>query len=173
MWKREPTTQHENNPTPTPAQDVSISSPQRSERILDKMSANIGKSVIIKGELNGSEDLFIEGQVEGKIDLKDHLLTIGQNGRIHAEIHAKSVVVQGQVVGNIVATERVIIKENGSVDGDIVAPRVSIAEGAMFKGKIDMQSGRAGIGNVVSQPLSESQPKSPVEVSSKKDKAAG
>ncbi|MDO9106416.1 MAG: polymer-forming cytoskeletal protein [Methylovulum sp.] len=172
MWKREPATQPENKSTPTPAQEISPTTLPRSERILDKMSANIGKSVIIKGELNGSEDLLIEGQIEGKIDLKEHLLTIGQNGRIHAEIHAKAVVVQGQVVGNIVASERVMIRENGSVVGDIVAPRVSIAEGAIFKGKIDMQGSRVGVGNVISQPMPESLPKPSADAPSKKDKVA-
>lgn len=100
---------------------------------------NIGKSVNIKGELNGSEDLTVEGHVEGKIELKDHVLTIGPHGRIKAEIFAKAVVVLGEVTGNISASEKVDIRENGSVDGDVVAPRVAIAEGAHFRGSVDMQ----------------------------------
>ena len=100
---------------------------------------NIGKSVIIKGELTGSEDLTIEGQVEGKVELKQNVLTIGPNGRIKAQIVAKAVVVQGEVVGNITATERVDIRDAGSVDGDLSAPRVAIADGAHFRGSIDMQ----------------------------------
>lgn len=100
---------------------------------------NIGKSVIIKGELSGSEDLTIEGQVEGKIELRQNILTIGPNGRIKAHVFAKSVVVQGHVTGDITATERVDIRDNGSVDGDIVSPRVAIADGAHFRGTIDMQ----------------------------------
>ena len=100
---------------------------------------NIGKSVVIKGELSGSEDLTIEGQVEGKIELKEHALTIGPNGKIRAQVFAKSVVVQGQVTGDISATERVDIRDNGSVDGDLVSPRVAIADGAHFRGSIDMQ----------------------------------
>ncbi len=103
---------------------------------------NIGKSVVIKGELNGSEDLTIEGHVEGKIELREHVLTIGPNGKIRAEVFAKSVVVLGEVTGNISATDKVDIRENGSVEGDIVAPKVAIAEGAHFRGSIDMQ--RAG-----------------------------
>jgi len=102
---------------------------------------NIGKSVIIKGELSGSEDLTIEGQVEGKIELKQNVLTIGPNGRIKAQILAKAVVVQGEVTGNITATERVDIRDAGSVDGDLSAPRVAIADGAHFRGSIDMQKG--------------------------------
>jgi cytoskeletal protein CcmA (bactofilin family) len=100
---------------------------------------NIGKSVVIKGELNGSEDLTIEGQVEGTIQLRDHVLTIGANGRIKAQVFAKAVIVLGEVTGNVTATEKVDIRDNGSVDGDIVAPRVAIAEGAHFRGSVDMQ----------------------------------
>jgi len=102
---------------------------------------NIGKSVIIKGELSGSEDLTIEGQVDGKIELKQNILTIGPNGKIKASVFAKAVVVQGEVHGNITATERVDIRDNGSVDGDLSAPRVAIADGAHFRGSIDMQKG--------------------------------
>ena len=99
---------------------------------------NIGKSVVIKGELNGSEDLTIEGHVEGKIELREHVLTIGPNGKIKAELYAKSVVVLGEVHGNVTASEKVDIRENGSVEGDITAPRVAIAEGAHFRGSVDM-----------------------------------
>jgi cytoskeletal protein CcmA (bactofilin family) len=100
--------------------------------------ASIGKSIVIKGELSGGEDLTIEGQVEGRIELQDHVLTIGSNGRIKAQIAAKSIVVQGQVTGNLTATEKVDIRENGSVDGDISAPRIAIADGSHFRGSIDM-----------------------------------
>jgi cytoskeletal protein CcmA (bactofilin family) len=107
-------------------------------------TVNIGKSVIIKGELNGSEDLTIEGAVEGKIELRQNILTIGPNGKIKAQVFAKSVVILGEVTGNVTASEKVDIRDNGSVDGDITAPRVAIAEGAHFRGSIDMQ--RAGAG---------------------------
>lgn len=107
---------------------------------------NIGKSVVIKGELNGSEDLTIEGHVEGKIELRDHVLTIGPNGKIKAELFAKSVVVLGEVKGNVTASEKVDIRENGSVEGDITAPRVAIAEGAHFRGSVDMAAkGKAAV----------------------------
>lgn len=104
---------------------------------------NIGKSVVIKGELNGSEDLTIEGQVEGKIELRQNILTIGPNGRIKAQVFAKSVIILGEVTGNVTASEKVDIRDNGSVDGDIASPRVAIAEGAHFRGSIDMQKGGA------------------------------
>ena len=101
--------------------------------------ASIGKSIVINGELSGSEDLTIEGRVDGKIELRDHVLTVGSNGRIKAQVSAKAIVVLGQVTGNLNATEKVDIKESGSVEGDIVAPRVAIADGSHFKGSIDMQ----------------------------------
>jgi cytoskeletal protein CcmA (bactofilin family) len=101
--------------------------------------ASIGKSIVINGELSGSEDLTIEGRVDGKIELRDHVLTVGPNGRIKAQVSAKAVVVLGQVTGNLTATEKVDIKENGSVEGDIIAPRVAIADGSHFRGSIDMQ----------------------------------
>src|SRR5690606_17762985 len=96
---------------------------------------------VIKGELNGSEDLTIEGQVEGKIELKDNVLTIGTNGKIKASVFAKTVIVLGEVVGNVTASEKVDIRDNGSVDGDITSPKVAIAEGAHFRGAIDMNRG--------------------------------
>jgi len=118
-------------PAPAPRAEAS----QNRERDI----VNIGKSVVIKGELNGSEDLTIEGQVEGKIELRDHVLTIGANGRIKAQVFAKAVIVLGEVTGNVTATDKVDIRDNGSVDGDIVSPRVAIAEGAHFRGSVDMQ----------------------------------
>ena len=106
---------------------------------MEKDIVNIGKSVVIKGELNGSEDLTIEGHVEGTIQLREHVLTIGPNGRIKAQVFAKAVIVLGEVTGNVTASDKVDIRDNGSVDGDIVSPRVAIAEGAHFRGSIDMQ----------------------------------
>jgi cytoskeletal protein CcmA (bactofilin family) len=106
-------------------------------------TVNIGKSVVIKGELSGSEDLTIEGQVEGKIELRQNLLTIGSNARIKAQVFAKTVVVEGHVHGNISAGERIDIRDKGQVEGNLAAPRVAIADGALFRGSIDMQAGGA------------------------------
>ena len=117
---------------------------------------NIGKSVIIKGELSGSEDLTIEGQVEGKIELNNNVLTIGTNAKIKAQVFAKVVVVLGEVTGNINASEKVDIRDNGSVDGDITSPKVAIAEGAHFRGAIDMNKGgapKAGDAKPAQQPV--------------------
>jgi cytoskeletal protein CcmA (bactofilin family) len=102
-------------------------------------SVSIGKSIVIKGEVSGSEDLTIEGQVEGKIELREHILSVGSSGRVQAHIVAKAIVVHGEVTGNLTAAEKVEIRENGAVEGDIVAPRVAIADGAKFRGSIDMR----------------------------------
>jgi len=100
--------------------------------------ANIGKSISLKGDLSGNEDLTIEGHVEGRVDLPNNLLTIGANGSVNAEVHAKTVVVIGKVTGNVSATERIEIQATGLVNGDVSAPRLVVAEGAVVNGSIEM-----------------------------------
>ena len=144
MWKRDEAVKPTSQPTPAApvASNAQPSAPvaqQAEPRRIERDLVNIGKSVVIKGELSGSEDLTIEGHVEGKIELKDHVLTIGPNGRIKAQVFAKTVIVLGEVNGNVSASEKVDIRDGGSVDGDIVSPRVAIAEGAHFRGSVDMQ----------------------------------
>jgi cytoskeletal protein CcmA (bactofilin family) len=102
-------------------------------------AAHIGKSLVIKGEVNSQEDLTVEGSIEGTVDLREHVLTIGSHGHIKAEIFAKVVIVEGTVTGTITASEKVDLRETGSVDGHLVAPRVAIAEGAHFRGKVQME----------------------------------
>ena len=97
---------------------------------------------MVKGALSASEDMTIDGLVEGTIELRQNVLTVGPNGKIMAKILAKSVVVLGHVHGNITAVEKIDIRDSGSVDGDLISPRVAISEGAHFRGSIDMQ--RAG-----------------------------
>ena len=99
----------------------------------------IGKSVVIKGELSCSEDLYIDGQVEGTINPKGNRLTIGPNGRVKANINACAVVVQGKLEGNIQASDRVDLKQSAVVKGDIATQRISIDEGAYFKGGVNIQ----------------------------------
>src|SRR6185436_11336757 len=155
MWKRDdaakpsapagqgPAPAQHHSPAPLTAEPTSRPAPAGDpQRGQERTVVNIGKSVVIKGELNGSEDLTIEGQVEGKIELRQNVLTIGANARIKAQVFAKAVIILGEVTGNVSASEKVDIRDNGSVDGDIAAPRVAIAEGAHFRGSIDMQ--RAG-----------------------------
>jgi len=104
--------------------------------------AQIGKSVVIKGELSGSEDLYVDGQVEGSISLKNNSLTVGPHGQVKASVEAKGVVVQGKLDGNVQASDRVELRKSAVVNGDISTARISIEEGAFLKGKIDIQ-GRA------------------------------
>jgi cytoskeletal protein CcmA (bactofilin family) len=160
MWKRDEAVKPPATPTAAgsapgaaPAGAPAVPGPapllsQELRRQFERDRVQIGRSVILKGELTGSEDLAIEGQIEGKIELREHVLTVGPNGKIRAQVMAKTVVVLGEVVGNIVATEKVDIRDNGSVDGDITAPRVAIAEGAQFRGKVDKQRkpGAASVG---------------------------
>jgi cytoskeletal protein CcmA (bactofilin family) len=124
---------------PAPAPAGNAGSRPETHHLMEKDIVNIGKSVVIKGELNGSEDLTIEGHVEGTIQLRDHVLTIGPNGKIKAQVFAKAVIVLGEVTGNVTASDKVDIRDNGSVDGDIISPRVAIAEGAHFRGSVDMK----------------------------------
>jgi cytoskeletal protein CcmA (bactofilin family) len=147
MWKREEAPRPP-QPVVPPAAAPAAPQPQSVPRVeplqQEKTNVNIGKSVIIKGELSGSEDLTIEGQVEGKIELRQNVLTIGPNAKIKAQVVARAVVVEGQVQGNIATSEKIEIKDKGSVEGDLSSPRVAIADGAHFRGSIDMQQAKAG-----------------------------
>ena len=143
MWKRDEAVRPPSAPGPAP------SVPQQSHDTgaavrpsSGKEHAHIGKSVVVKGALSASEDMTIDGLVEGTVELRQNVLTIAPNGKIMAKILAKSVVVLGHVHGNITAVEKIDIRDSGSVDGDLIAPRVAISEGAHFRGSIDMQ--RAG-----------------------------
>jgi cytoskeletal protein CcmA (bactofilin family) len=100
--------------------------------------AHIGKSVVIKGELSGSEDLYLDGQVEGSILLKGNNLTVGPNGQVKANVNAKGVVVQGKLEGNLAASDRVELRKSAIVMGDIATQRIAIEEGAYLKGKVDI-----------------------------------
>ena len=101
--------------------------------------ATIGKSLIVKGELTGSESLYIDGKVEGAINLPGNRVTVGRNGQVAANIVAREVVVLGKVRGNCQASDRVDIRSEGSLTGDVIAARISIEDGAFFKGGIDIR----------------------------------
>src|SRR3979411_245147 len=101
--------------------------------------AQLGKSVMIKGELSGSEDLYVDGHVEGSIKLKGNNLTVGPNGQVKANVEAKGVIVQGKLEGNINASDRVELRKAAIVTGDVTTQRISIEEGAYLKGKVDIQ----------------------------------
>ena len=121
-------------PPPQPARSAHASAP-----------VTIGASVVIKGELSAKEDLTISGRVEGKVEVHDHVVRVGREAKVNAEINARAVIVEGTVTGNINATERIELLEHGSVEGDITSPKIAMAEGAEFRGKIDMAAKSAGI----------------------------
>ena len=99
----------------------------------------LGRSVVSRGEISASEDLTIEGQFDGTINMKDHCLTVGTNGQVKAEIQARQVIIHGTVNGNITAREKVEIRRTGRVQGDLTAAGVAIEDGAYFKGSIEIQ----------------------------------
>jgi cytoskeletal protein CcmA (bactofilin family) len=101
--------------------------------------AHIGKSVVVRGELSGSEDLYLDGEVEGSVELRDHHLTIGPHGKVRASVNARDVVVHGELNGNIQSTERVELKKSAVLTGDIITQRIVIEDGAFFKGSVDTQ----------------------------------
>jgi cytoskeletal protein CcmA (bactofilin family) len=103
--------------------------------------ATIGKSLVIKGEVTGSESLYIDGRVEGSINLSGNRVTVGRNGVVSANINAREIVVLGKVRGNLTASDRVDIRSDGSLTGDVIAARISIEDGAYFKGGIDIRKG--------------------------------
>jgi cytoskeletal protein CcmA (bactofilin family) len=132
----------ERTPVPTPPA-VSASEPVTAARPVVASAAadqaTIGKSLVIKGEVTGSESLYIDGRVEGSINLAGNRVTVGRNGVVSANINAREIVVLGKVRGNLTASDRVDIRSDGSLTGDVVAARISIEDGAFFKGGIDIR----------------------------------
>jgi cytoskeletal protein CcmA (bactofilin family) len=144
MWK--PTQTGPNNPTPTPEParpaapaPVYENTPSRPAAAATGEQATIGKGLTIKGEINGSESLYIDGKVEGSVNLPGNRVTVGRNGQVAASITAREIVVLGKVRGNVTATDRVDIRAEGSLSGDVAAARISIEDGAFFKGGIDIR----------------------------------
>ena len=131
--------------TATTAPSMSMSEPPPMPRPVTTTTtsdqATIGKSLVIKGEVTGSESLYIDGRVEGSINLSGNRVTIGRNGVVAANISAREIVVLGKVRGNLTASDRVDIRSDGSLTGDVVAARISIEDGAFFKGGIDIRKG--------------------------------
>ena len=145
-----------NNPNPNPkpmtepekttmsTSQTSFSEPTpaaapRNAVLNNQEQATIGKSLVIKGEVTGSESLYIDGRVEGAINLPGNRVTVGRNGQVQANINAREVVVLGKVKGNLTASDRVDIRNEGSLTGDVVCQRISIEDGAYFKGGIDIR----------------------------------
>src|SRR5882724_2893039 len=152
MWK--PTNQP-NTPPARPVEQERSSMPTTTSPVSETPSvprplstttttadqATIGKSLVIKGEVSGSESLYIDGRVEGSINLAGNRVTVGRNGVVAANINAREIVIIGKVRGNLTASDRVDIRSDGSLTGDVVAARISIEDGAYFKGGIDIRKG--------------------------------
>lgn len=147
MWKptNSPTTGTTPNPepqrsfTPPAPEPMSAPRPSSSAPMNTQEQATLGKSLVIKGEVTGSESLYIDGRVEGSINLPGNRVTVGRNGVVSANISAREIVVLGKVRGNMTASDRVDIRGEGSLTGDVVAQRISIEDGAYFKGGIDIR----------------------------------
>ena len=146
-WGRR--TEPESMPTTVEDEPVVIkpdapAAPRREAPAEGSQQHRVGKSVRVKGELNGGEDVRIDGGFEGTIRLDDHRLVVGRAARVHAEVHARDVIIEGQLVGSVIASDRVEITATGSVTGDIRAVRLAVVEGARFKGSVDMDASGKG-----------------------------
>ncbi len=128
-----------NTPNPTTSAEPTPAAAPRNAVLNTQEQATIGKSLVIKGEVTGSEALYIDGRVEGSINLAGNRVTVGRNGQVSANVQAREIVIIGKVRGNLVATDRVDIRAEGSLTGDVVAQRISIEDGAFFKGGIDIR----------------------------------
>jgi cytoskeletal protein CcmA (bactofilin family) len=139
MWNQEA------SPKPAPLPQPQSASPALAGRQADerRVVAWVGKSVVFTGQLKSSEDMTIDGHVEGSIELRDHALTIGPDADIKADITAKIVTIFGAVTGTITAREKVDIRETGSVEGDIISPRLAISDGAVLRGRVDTEAREA------------------------------
>ncbi len=146
-WEKKPRTESPPNPEPVPAPKptptVETPMPEPIAKTPTPPTPGpqqtfLGRSVAVRGQFSGNENLLVEGQVEGTITLEDHTVTVGTNGQVKAEIHARQVIVLGAVTGNITAQEKVEIRRSGHVVGDILSGAVAIEEGAYFKGSIEI-----------------------------------
>ena len=119
-------------------EDARSPAPDLATRGESSSQATIGKSLVLKAQITGAQDLYIDGQVEGSIELKNHNLTVGINGQVSANVIARNVFVEGNLKGNVMATEKVEIRKTGSLQGDLSTGGVTIEDGAYFKGSIDI-----------------------------------
>lgn len=146
MWKPNQTGNTSLNPTPEPpSRSAPVSTPvaepanRSTVASSNNEQATIGKGLYVKGEITGSESLFIDGKIEGSINLPGNRVTVGRNGQVTANVTAREVVILGKIRGNVNASDRVDIRAEGSLAGDVAAARISIEDGAYFKGGIDIR----------------------------------
>ncbi len=146
MWKPSQNVPPAPNPTPEPARSMPQATAMETAvrtPAAGNEQATIGKGLSIKGEITGSESLYVDGKVEGSINLPGSRVTVGRNGQVAANITAREVVVLGKVRGNVSASDRVDIRAEGSLNGNVTVARISIEEGAYFKGGIDIRKPEA------------------------------
>ncbi len=136
MWKKSESEESHPQPSPAPMPQPVVA--PKNPVPLVREQAMIGSSICIKGDLTGEEDLSIEGRLEGKVELRRHTVAIGKNGRIKGDIYGKIITVEGTIEGNLYGEEQLIVRQSGTVRGNIVAPRVVLEDGSNFKGNIDM-----------------------------------
>ena len=142
MWKRDQAAAPAPQPEPRDEPARVHAAPAPEIRVVsssaDRIGIDLGKSVVIKGELSGSEDLTLHGRMEGKISLPEHTLTIGAQADVKADIAAKAVVVVGTITGRVSAKDKIDIRSTGRITGDIVSPKLVVAEGGILRGKVEM-----------------------------------
>jgi cytoskeletal protein CcmA (bactofilin family) len=146
MWKPSQPGPVHLSPPPEPSRPVSpapVAEPAHRPPVTAGDQATISKGLIIKGEITGSESLFVDGKVEGSINLPGNRVTVGRNGQVSASIAAREIVILGKVRGNVAASDRVDIRAEGALTGDVAAARISIEDGAFFKGGIDIKKADA------------------------------
>jgi cytoskeletal protein CcmA (bactofilin family) len=137
MWKKSDTEPNGTSSAPTPEAKPSPATPTRG-RSTSAGTATIGQSITINGDVTGDEDLVIQGRIEGTVSLGTHAVTVGPEGRVKADVTGRVVMVEGQVEGNISGQEHICLRSSARVEGDLIAPRVSLEDGATFRGRIDM-----------------------------------
>lgn len=139
-------------PQPSPAQPAAVAQTATSQpaarvvvrhepvppTIRPENNASIGSSIEVEGTVKGQEDLLIEGKVKGTIEIKDHCVTIGTQGNVSADVYARIIYIDGTVTGNLIASEKIIIRKSADIQGSIVSPRISLEDGAQLNGSIDM-----------------------------------
>lgn len=136
MWKKDDPLAPGQDPSPSEARTPTYDAPKRSAPTGEL--ATIGRSITIKGEVKGDEDLLIQGRVDGSVDLKQQSVTVGNEGRVKANITGRVIVVEGEVVGDLKADDQIVLRSTAKVEGDIKAARVVLEDGASFRGGVDM-----------------------------------
>ena len=139
MFKKDGTDASSAQPRPAQGAAARAPSPHRGGG-----PATIGPSIAFKGDVSGDEDLMVQGRVEGKIKLTKHNVTVGPDGRVKADVHGRTVVIEGQVEGDVRGEEQIILRHTARVEGTIAAPRVTLEDGAMFRGGIEMEAAGPG-----------------------------